>query len=539
MTTRKFNGEEKETNKKIKMTEPHFKTPFLETRYGHGDFPAIPVIQLKQSKFTQEIVSKPKWYEKIKDEKIVEKWKKEILKNNFNNAMINFTFDELDYYINTFSKNSDHVIVSPIYSIYQVDELIPKKLSNEFKKNALKLENLPEEQLDWHPGSNNQVLDLVHPSLFPFVYGKSLITKQPIQQSKSPMFEWIGKGEILKSNIKHGQYRSEEFQWLPADVDVSNDGKIKFLSYINNLHPYERRELYGNISRILEKFIPLFENVLTDSVNSNDNIQKIDMYDLYDKPNSEDDLDEYYVYRRPNWVPFNTTFKPNSIENKINLKGRKLQIIVKMANILLTPENPNYEGGVWHVEGMENEDIVATGIYYYDNENISNSKLHFRQSVLDPDYEQGDHEGVGMIYELFDEGPMNQQIGYITSQSERCIAFPNIYQHKVSPFKLEDSTKNGHRKILVFFLVNPKNDIISTARVPPQQKEWWKKILASFQCFGNIPREVCEIIIDFMEFPIELKETKEDRLRMMDERKYVSSNIDEEHYLREFSLCEH
>ena len=25
--------------------------------------------------------------------------------------------------------------------------------------------------LDWHPRSNEQVLDLVHPSLYPFVYG--------------------------------------------------------------------------------------------------------------------------------------------------------------------------------------------------------------------------------------------------------------------------------------------------------------------------------------------------------------------------------
>ena len=31
--------------------------------------------------------------------------------------------------------------------------------------------------------------------------------------------------------------------------------------------------------------------------------------------------------------------------------GRPLQIIVKLANIELTPEKPKYEGGTWHVEG--------------------------------------------------------------------------------------------------------------------------------------------------------------------------------------------
>ncbi len=34
-----------------------------------------------------------------------------------------------------------------------------------------KLEDLFEGKFDYHPGSNNQVIDLVHPSLFPLQYG--------------------------------------------------------------------------------------------------------------------------------------------------------------------------------------------------------------------------------------------------------------------------------------------------------------------------------------------------------------------------------
>ena len=60
---------------------------------------------------------------------------------------------------------------------------------------------------------------------------------------------------------------------------------------------------------------------------------------------------------------------------------------VKLANIELTPENPEYNGGVWHVEGMENENIVASGIYYYTSENITPSLLGFRAAVKEPDYE--------------------------------------------------------------------------------------------------------------------------------------------------------
>ena len=255
-------------------------------------------------------------------------------------------------------------------------------------------------------------------------------------------------------------------------------------------------------------------------------------------PSDDDECDDWYDNRVPKIIEFNCKFKPISFE-KINLKERKLQVIVKLSNILLTPENPKYEGGVWHVEGMENEDIVATGIYYYDNENITTSELNFRQNVEEPPYEQGDDQGVAAIYDLHNEQALVQEIGFIHSQDGRCIAFPNIYQHRVSPFSLEDSTKNGHRKILVYFLINPKKKIISTSNILPQQKEWLLKYFIDLKCFGEMPNEICELISEFLEFPIDIEKSKKDRLKLMDERKYISSKVDEEHYLREFSLCEH
>ena len=47
---------------------------------------------------------------------------------------------------------------------------------------------------------------------------------------------------------------------------------------------------------------------------------------------------------------------PTEPDLTINLKGdyaeRGLQIIVKLSNIHLMPENPSFEGGYWHVEGQ-------------------------------------------------------------------------------------------------------------------------------------------------------------------------------------------
>ena len=39
----------------------------------------------------------------------------------------------------------------------------------------------------------------------------------------------------------------------------------------------------------------------------------------------------------------------------VSLGGSNIQVIVKMANIHLTPSNPEYPGGSWHVEGEYEE----------------------------------------------------------------------------------------------------------------------------------------------------------------------------------------
>ena len=40
------------------------------------------------------------------------------------------------------------------------------------------------------------------------------------------------------------------------------------------------------------------------------------------------------------------------MRDQISLRDRTLQIIVKLEKIVLTPEEPRYTGGKWHVEGF-------------------------------------------------------------------------------------------------------------------------------------------------------------------------------------------
>jgi len=79
------------------------------------------------------------------------------------------------------------------------------------------------------------------------------------------------------------------------------------------------------------------------------------------------------------------------------------------------------------------------------------------------------------------DGERNQEIGSISTSEGRCIAFPNIYQHRVSPFELIDKTKPGHRKIVALFLVDPTlgqprpvnpNPIAPKADEEPTEDAW-------------------------------------------------------------------
>ncbi|CAN8101817.1 unnamed protein product [Discula destructiva] len=64
-----------------------------------------------------------------------------------------------------------------------------------------------------------------------------------------------------------------------------------------------------------------------------------------------------------------------SLRIQDDFRKEGLQVIVKLASIELTPENLVYAGGSWHVEGLLNEHIAATALYYYDVENVSEARI--------------------------------------------------------------------------------------------------------------------------------------------------------------------
>lgn len=147
--------------------------------------------------------------------------------------------------------------------------------------------------------------------------------------------------------------------------------------------------LYEVIERIIELTIPLWNQTLTPLKSPHYNPPRISYDSCEYDPDPESWPEEEKPQRLPNetldewderryqWAcdtrrvakPEPGLFVPKvrggyltpdgeefNHETRVDLRkeyvDRGLQIIVKLANIHLTPEEPNYGGGTWHVEGQ-------------------------------------------------------------------------------------------------------------------------------------------------------------------------------------------
>ncbi|KAJ2199590.1 hypothetical protein IW144_001471 [Coemansia sp. RSA 522] len=527
------------------------------------------------------IRSKDDWITNMVCPDIRAHWAREAKEQELTECEIDYVFDELKHYAALHVAGSS-VKLSAVENVWVSDSLVDVDTTQELKRYAAVLENVPEKDRDYHPNTNNQVVNLVNPSLFPLIYARSSFLSQPISSPAAAVdpktfgqfpgsfkqwkedIEKVWKDEAGKSifylptadkdtfELESGDkvsLTSEKFCWLPTEFRIDDDGAVTIESYINNLHPIKHAAFYPTIARIFSKFVPMLEHVLTDVLFPRARRVVVDPNEWFKSDEPEPDYDgviDYYDFMdlHNNWREAREFIEPQpgpfvAPERQMtpySLRGRRLQAIFKMSNICLTPEQPEYEGDNWHLEEeeidgcnwhtevMANERIAATGIYYYDIENITESTLSFRESVEEfYEFPRGDTYGPAWAFGMFQEGLSDdaqfaQKTGSMQVKNDRCIVFPNIYQHQVSGFKLADPTKPGHCKILTFYFIDPTTRIPSTEIVAPQQREWWSETVMERGAMGNLPLLVKDQIEKHVDFPISLAEAKKLRLELMDER---------------------
>jgi Protein of unknown function (DUF4246) len=256
----------------------------------------------------------------------------------------------------------DGVALSPVQGVFQSDAILTPDLASALLAAIAPLELVPDSQKDWHPGSDEQVLDLVHPSLFPLIYGVTRRLREPMPPGLNSWKQYVGLGDTVPVpsarpgpdrgsetrtfdglgftdaagasldgvasftspapltlqrvsargpdwDLLHGTRHmlsrahslgllSEQYAWLPADVAIAADGTAAFQSYVNNLHPDRHAPLYAALARLLAASVPLLKATLAHSLQPQRNAVSVDMRALCDSESSQSE-DEDSDYERP------------------------------------------------------------------------------------------------------------------------------------------------------------------------------------------------------------------------------------------------
>lgn len=126
--------------------------------------------------------------------------------------------------------------------------------------------------------------------------------------------------------------------------------------------------------------------------------------------------------------------------------------------------------------------------------------------------------------------PCHQYIGSVPIRQGLCIAFPNIYQYRLTPFSLVDPSKEGHQRIIGLYLVDPSiAPLASTQRVPPQQKAWSRLGLEK-GTRGIFAVELVDKVLNEVDGVLDMDEAVECRERMVRERTRLLVLNDIQHF---------
>lgn len=254
---------------------------FKQQRFQHGvnDFrnERLVVREIAMLALMDAITEKPRWQEKVFDETIVEKWRAEAT------AMPLISSMAWDWCLRELREKTEFLAEHGFIKTFETgsacakaDGLIDDDLRDELLAGVEPLLNVKGSAKDWHPNSNGQVLNLVHPSLYPLVYGRTHVLQEGLV-GLSDCVESCGKGVLTQeptiepprksygynTHASRDDRFSTRFQWLPAEVRFKGEGlDVEFTSYINNLHPNQHNGLYSTISKVMSKAIPMWNEVL-------------------------------------------------------------------------------------------------------------------------------------------------------------------------------------------------------------------------------------------------------------------------------------
>ncbi|KEQ81619.1 hypothetical protein M438DRAFT_399248 [Aureobasidium pullulans EXF-150] len=262
---------------------------YSQNRFTHGatewvQWPNLTARELAMLGLMNDLTEEHGWHKNIFDDDLMVDWRMQALSRPLISPKAwDWCLAELQDKALYFEQTGNIVVFNTGAGIVKSDA-VAEMIQTELRDAAKLLEadeKAPRQQV---------VLNLVDPSLFPLVYGRTRVLMDSGRVSLDSTINSFGRGAIVldippgyfrpRRNVRRDPLWSEEVtpratnsdderwsarsQWLPCEVDfINNSGTdVRITSYVNNLHPIRSRALYGTIEKLISQSIEPWNQIL-------------------------------------------------------------------------------------------------------------------------------------------------------------------------------------------------------------------------------------------------------------------------------------
>jgi hypothetical protein len=256
----------------------------------------------------EEVTDRPNWHGDVFRDNIVAEWKAGAVAKDYlvSDRAWEWCVEELRDKAKEFGVHGRVLVLDCLTGVCKVD------ISNDICDDLKGAFEVVAEEMEAAPASHRsmsgfyQMMEIVDPSLYPLVYGRTKVLEQGGAVSVKDMDDWYGRGiesenqELLVDLYygleseqtvprhrrhgggwrrwdgqagdqgrppNHGHRCSSWFQWLPCEVVFTGDSSpgVQITSYINNLHPQRYSKAYKAIEKAVSAAVEAWNDVLDKS----------------------------------------------------------------------------------------------------------------------------------------------------------------------------------------------------------------------------------------------------------------------------------
>ena len=289
----------------------------------------------------------------------------------------------MKYYVHSFLGSG--IVPALDGGVLKSDVRIPLVLQSELHRALASIRKDTYQRL-----SNDKItIDLVDPYLFPFEFGRSRTLREG-ELLLSDCILRCGEGETVKIPSKEDCVQkdqakypndmawSQHFQCLPFDItfDKRGEGSSRYVfslrerelywltqiklpsisSYINNVHPKTHQHFYSVLEKLIDTIMPMFNQTLIELKAPGYENQRFHVAVLGREPlivREPGDFRPPEERATKTWLNSENQFKDWLFVNlKKEFWNIGVQMILQVTEINLSPENTEYIGEEWHVQGQ-------------------------------------------------------------------------------------------------------------------------------------------------------------------------------------------